>query len=120
MGSIVIASLIVLKVALSATQDVRPSEPTRERVIAALEKLLVTGEPRHTSHDDGQWLQMEVNAAIARGDAEVTRLAQRAAIPLIASARTPVSPIGVNPPVMIEMPAILTLPMPVAYHADLL
>ena len=80
---------------------------------------MITGEPRHTSHDEGQWLQTEVSAAVARGDAEITRLAQRAAIPLIARARTPVSPLGFNPPVTIEMPAILTLPMPVAYRAHL-
>jgi hypothetical protein len=91
----------------------------RGRVIVALEKLMITGEPRHTSHDEGQWLQTEVSAAVARGDAEITRLAQRAAIPLIPGARTPVSPLGPNPPVTIETPAILTLPMPVAYRAQL-
>jgi hypothetical protein len=80
---------------------------------------MITGEPRHTSHDEGQWLQTEVNAAVGRGDAEITSLAQRAAIPLIARADSPVSLLGSNPPVTIEMPAVLTLPTPVAYRADL-
>ena len=53
----------------------KQSESTRGRVIAALNKLMITGEPRHTSHDEGQWLQTEVSAAVARGDAEITRLA---------------------------------------------
>lgn len=91
----------------------------RGRVIVALETLMITGEPRHTSHDRGQWLQTKVNAAIARGDAEITRLAQRAATPLIAAAQTPVSLLGSNPPVTIEMPVVLTLPTPVTYRADL-
>src|SRR3954470_17115550 len=119
MRSILIGGLIVLNAAASLAQAAPMSEPTRERVIAALEKLLITGEPRHTSHDEGQWLQAEVSAAVARGDADMTRLAQRAAIPLIAIALTPVSPRGVNPSVHIEMPSVLTLPMPGAYHANL-
>jgi hypothetical protein len=80
---------------------------------------MITGEPRHTSHDEGQWLQAEVSGAVARGDADITRLAQRAAIPLLAHALTPVSPLGTNPPVAIEMPVVLTLQTPVTYRADL-
>ena len=112
-----VLSLMLLSAASTSAQEPRPS--TRERVLAALETLMTTGEPRHTSHDEGQWLQAEVSAAIARGDAEITRLAQHAAIPLIAVARTPVSPLGSNPPVGIEMPPVLTLPMAVAYRAHL-
>ena len=112
-----VISLMLLSGAPTSAQDPRP--PTRGRVIAALETLMTTGEPRHTSHDEGQWLQTEVSAAIASGDAEITQLAQRAAIPLIAVARTPVSPLGSNPPVTIEMPPVLTLPTPVAYRAHL-
>lgn len=119
MRSILVISLMLSSAAPLRAQGPRPSQSTRGRVIVALEKLMMTGEPRHTSHDEGQWLQTEVSAAVARGDAEITRLAQRAAIPLIPGARTPVSPLGFNPPVTIEMPAILTLPMPVAYRAHL-
>ena len=119
MRSILVVSLMLLSAAPLRAQGARPPEPTRGRVIAALEKLMITGEPRHTSHDEGQWLQTAVSAAIARGDAEITRLAQRAAIPLIAGAGTPVSTLGNNPSVTIEMPVVLTLPTPVAYRADL-
>jgi hypothetical protein len=119
MRLILVVSFMLLSAAPLRAQEARPSESTRERVIAALNILMITGEPRHTSHDEGQWLQTEVSAAVARGDAEITRLAQRAAIPLLASARTPVSLLGSNPAVTVEMPAILTLPTPVTYRADL-
>ena len=119
MRSILVVSLMLLSAAPLRAQGVLPRESTRGRVIAALEQLMITGEPRHTSHDKGQWLQAEVSAAVARGDAEITRLAQRAAIPLVAHALTPVSPLGSNPPVTIEMPVVLTLPTPVVYRADL-
>src|SRR5688572_13776170 len=102
MRSILAACLMLLSVTPLGAQGARPSESARRRVIAALETLMITGEPRHTSHDEGQWLQTEVNAAVARGDAEITSLAQRAAIPLIARAASPVSPLGSNPPVTIE------------------
>ena len=119
MRSILVVSLMLLSAAPLRAQGVRPRESTRGRVIAALEQLMTTGEPRHTSHDEGQWLQTEVSAAVARGDAEIRRLAQRAAIPLVARALTPVSPLGSNPPVTIEVPVVLTLPTPVTYRADL-
>ncbi len=119
MRSILVVSLVLLSAESLRAQGARPSDSMRGRVIAALEKLIIAGEPRHTSHDRGQWLQTEVSAAVARGDAEITRLAQRAAIPLLAGARTPVVPLGSNPPLTIEMPAILTLPTPVTYRADL-
>jgi hypothetical protein len=119
MRSILVVSLMLLSATPVKAQGAQASESTRRRVIAALEKLLVTGEPRHTSHDEGQWLQTEVRAAVARGDVAITRLAQRAAIPLIAVAPSPVLRLGVGQPVTIEMPAILTLPTPVSYHADL-
>jgi hypothetical protein len=119
MRLILVVSLLLLSVAPLRAQGARPSESTRERVIAALNKLMITGEPRHTSHDEGQWLQTEVSAAVARGDAEITRLAQRAAIPLLAGVHTPVSLLGFDPPLTIEMPPVLTLPTPVVYRADL-
>src|SRR4026207_2022296 len=98
-----VISLMLSSASLAWAQETRQS--TRGRVIAALETLMITGEPRHTSHDEGQWLQPEVNAAIAAGDAEITQLAQRAAIPLIAVAPTPVSRLGFKPPGTSEPPA---------------
>ena len=119
MRSILVVGLMLLSAVPLRAQGVRPRESTRGRVILSLEQLLITGAPRHTSHDEGQWLQTEVSAAVGRGDAEITRLAQRASIPLVAHALTPVSPLGDNPPVTIEMPAVLTLPTPVTYRANL-
>jgi hypothetical protein len=63
----------------------------RRTVIAALETLMATGEPRHIDHDTGQWLQLAVDDAIARGDREIERLAIRAASPLTAAVSRPVS-----------------------------
>ena len=119
MRLVLIVSLMLLSAAPLRAQGARPSASTRDRVIAALNKLMITGEPRHTSHDEGQWLQTEVSAAVTRGDAEITRLAQRAAVPLLAGVHTPVSLLGFNPPLTIEMPPVLTLPTVVAYRADL-
>ena len=69
MRSILVISLMLLSAAPLRAQGPRPSPSTRGRVITALDKLMITGEPRHTSHDEGQWLQTEVSAAVARGDA---------------------------------------------------
>jgi hypothetical protein len=88
-------------------------------LVAALERLMLTGEPRHTSHDDGQWLQAEVDAAIARGDRTIERLAQRAAVPFLAFISQPVSSIDGAPSLSIEMPKVLTLRRPVSYRAVL-
>ena len=41
---------------------------SRERLIAALERLMMTGEPNQTSVDDGQLLQLAVDAAIRSGE----------------------------------------------------
>jgi hypothetical protein len=91
----------------------------RARVVAALERLMTTGEPRHTFHDEGQWLQAAVDAAIARGDAELVRLARRASVPLLARVWSPVSRTGQAPALSFETPTVLKLPTPVSYRADL-
>ena len=119
MRLMLVASLVLSIAAPLAAQEARPTPATRARVIAALERLMATGEPRHTSHDAGQWLQAEVNAAFARGDREIMRLAQRAAIPLIAQVSMPVARHRAGVPLQIETPPVLTLPVPVAYRADL-
>src|SRR5215204_4134370 len=68
-----------------------PQASDRGALITALEALIATGEPRHTDHDAGQWLQFAVDEAIARGDREIERLAIRAASPLVAFVTPPVS-----------------------------
>jgi hypothetical protein len=57
----------------------------RATLVAALERLMTTGEPADTSHDDGQLLQQAVDTAIEQGDPEIERLAVRAATPLVPS-----------------------------------
>ena len=64
----------------------------RARILEALERLLETGEPRHASHDEGEWLQAEVDRAFAVNDVEIIRLAQRAAAPILARVDAPASP----------------------------
>ena len=93
------------------------ADADRARVIAALHRLMTTGEPRHTNHDDGQWLQAEVDAAFARGDAEIERLALRAAVPLLARVTAPVSSIRELPALSIEMWPVLKVPRPATYTA---
>lgn len=75
---------------IAAGQAASP-QSDRQALVAALESLIATGEPRHTSHDEGEQLQHAVDAAIARGDTEVEALAIRAASPLTASIGVPVS-----------------------------
>jgi len=86
-----LATLLVLLTSVPVAGQVVTDRSGRERVIAALERLIATGEPRHASHDDGQWLQSEVDLAFARGDVEIIRLAQRAAAPIVGRVTMPAS-----------------------------
>jgi hypothetical protein len=115
MRSIVLACLLLALTASASAQQ--PSANERARVVAALERLMTTGEPPHTSHDEGQWLQAAVDAAIARGDVELERLARRAAVPLLAHVTAPVSS---HPPgLSFQSPTVLKVPTPASYRADL-
>ena len=67
-----------------------PGTP-RGRLAAALESLIANGPRGHTTHDDGEWLQLAVTDAIRRGDTAIERLAVRAASPLTARIISPVS-----------------------------
>jgi hypothetical protein len=80
---------------------------------------MLTGEPRHTSHDDGEWLQSAVDTAIAQGDAVVERLARRASVPLLVRVSSPVSSVRKLPALVVDMPMVLKVPAPVSYRADL-
>jgi len=84
-----------------------------------LEQLLETGEPRHTSHDEGEWLQGEVDRAFAVNDVEIMRLAQRAAAPVVARVDTPAS--ATTRPLSLEIStdAVLQLRMAPNYNAEL-
>jgi hypothetical protein len=87
--------------------------------MAALERLMLTGEPRHTSHDAGEWLQWAVDAAAGRGDVEVERLARRAAVPLVVRISSPVSSAADLPTLSIDMPSVLRVREPVTYRAEI-
>lgn len=101
---------------VATTQSVQDSSD-RGALIAALESLLTTGEPRHTDHDDGQRLQLAVDDAIARGDVEVEALAIRAAAPLTASVSRPVSSTRELPSVVFNAATVLLVRRSVAYSA---
>ena len=97
-----------------------PAEPTdRARVIAALERLIATGEPRHNSHDDGQWLQEEVDRAFAQNDAELLRLAKRAAQPLVVSLSSVISSTRSLPWLSVQTLPVLAVRGGGQYRADL-
>jgi hypothetical protein len=116
MRVLTLASLALIMTELAAGGASTP-ETDRTRVIAALQRLMTTGEPRHIEHDEGQWLQNAVNAAFARHDAEIERLAQRAAMPLLARVTSPVSSTRDLPSLSIEMWTVLKVPKPHTYTA---
>ena len=94
------------------------SKLPREALIRALETLIATGEPEHTTHDVGEWMQLAVDDAIGRGDTGIERLAIRAASPLTARiVGRPVSTTASPPSVELNSLTVLKLPRPVAYSA---
>jgi hypothetical protein len=93
--------------------------PDRSALIAALERLMATGEPQHTTHDDGQRLQLALDEAIAHGDREVERLAIRAASPLTASIDRPVASIHEPPSITFDATTVLGVKRAVPYTARL-
>jgi hypothetical protein len=107
-----VASMVVaMAVAASAQAAQRPGAAAeRAKVIAALERLMLTGEPRHVDHDAGEWLQTAVTAAIKGGDSDIHRLALRAAVPLLPRISPPVSSIQNLPSISVEMPEVLKIP----------
>jgi hypothetical protein len=87
----VLAFLVTLSISSPATPQTAVDSADRIRLTAALDRLIETGEPRHTSHDDGEWLQAEVDRAVARNDTPIVRLARRAAAPIVVRVAAPVS-----------------------------
>ena len=65
--------------------------PYRDAVVHRLHRLIATGLPVDTGHDEGEWLQLAVTYAIQRGDREIEQLAMRAAAPLRLRVTRPVS-----------------------------
>jgi hypothetical protein len=100
-----------------ATTPDEPDFMDRATLITALERLILTGEPSDTSHDDGQLLQWSVDAAILRGDTEIQRLAVRAATPLIPEVGALVSSTQDLPSFGVSSSKRLSVPHPVPYTA---
>ena len=94
-----------------------PATP-RGRLAAALESLIADGPRGHTTHDDGEWLQLAVTDAIRRGDTAIERLAVRAASPLTARIICPVSSVETGT-VEIAAQTLLTVPHPIRYTAQI-
>ena len=113
----VLAILIALISCAPLAAQLMPAD--RARTIDALERLLETGEPRHASHDEGEWLQAEVDRASAVNDFEIIRLAQRAAAPIVARVDAPAS--AADQPLLLTIATykVLQLKAPVGYDAEL-
>src|SRR5688572_30087712 len=115
-----VATLAFVSILVAAapvrSQQSAPAGMDRGALIAALERLMTTGEPRHFDHDDGELLKAAVDEAMRHGDAEIARLARRASVPILARVTAPLSPTTNLPSLSIEMSPVLPLgePMPVA------
>ena len=91
----------------------------RARLTDALERLLVSGEPRHVDHDEGQDLQEALTAALAAGgDPELPWLATRAALPIVVRVIRPLFAATDQGSLEIRAARVLTLPWPVSYTAS--
>lgn len=91
----------------------------RARIIEALERLLETGGPRQVSHDEGAWLQAEVDRAFVVNDVEIMRLAQRATAPVVARVSAPASATNEPLQLMIVTSRVLQLRTPVDQDVEL-
>ena len=91
----------------------------RARVIAALQRLMETGEPLDTEYGEGAWLQMAVDIASVANDREIVRLAQRAAAPLLPHVSSPVASIADRPVFELRHPIVLRLRKPVTSTAEI-
>jgi hypothetical protein len=80
---------------------------------------MLTGEPRHTDHDDGQLLQRAVDDAFRRNDVEIIRLAQRAASPIVPRIGLLISTVDDLPRLDIGTPDVLKLTRPVSSNVDI-
>jgi hypothetical protein len=91
----------------------------RATVVAALERLMQTGEPLDTEHGEGAWLQTAVDIAFVARDQEIMQLAQRAASPLLTHVASPVSSIRERPAFEVRHRNVLRLAAPVTAEAEL-
>lgn len=118
---LLLALLIPAVAATTAAANQRAAQAGEERakLIAALDRLMLTGEPLHTSHGEGVWLQAAVDRALAANDREVRLLAQRAAAPLLSHVSSPVRSTLDRPVIEVRHPAVLKLSQPVSHTAQI-
>ena len=112
---------MILASALIAATLAAPPRPAwdRAQLADALERMIVTGEPRHVDHDEGEDLQAALTAALANADPDFKTLATRAAVPIVAQIARPL--FTPEDPGSLEVRAsrVLTLPWTVTYTATL-
>ena len=81
-GRAIALAIAVVYVSGQSLAWAQTADSPRARLVQALEALIATESSGHTTHDDGEWLQLAVTDSIRRGDREIERLAVRAAAPL--------------------------------------
>jgi len=89
------------------------------QLMAALERLARTGEPRHVTHDEGEELGAALKEALADGaDPDLQWLSTRAAVPIVPTIEWPLSS-RTRPGILrFRAERVLTLPWPVEYVAN--
>ena len=101
------------------TTSLRPAW-SRTQLVDALERVILTGEPRHVTHDEGQDLDEALKQALASGaDAELQWLATRAAVPIAPAILRPLSSRTRPGALNIRTDRVFTLPWAVEYVADI-
>jgi hypothetical protein len=114
----VIACAAASVLAASAAAQSTTTDGNRARAIAALDRLMLSGDPLHNSHDEGAWLQAAVHDAFARNDQEIIRLAQRAASPIVVRVMSPIASTTSLSGLELKRIDVLKLPQPVTYTAQ--
>jgi hypothetical protein len=112
----VVLCAALFAVALTSAQ---PPVWDRARLADALERMIVSGEPRHVDHDEGEELQAALSAALPQADADLKALATRAAIPIVARIAHPLFNASDPEALDIRAARILTLPWDVSFTATI-
>jgi hypothetical protein len=111
---------VVSSVSAAGSASAQTPDSPRMRLMQALEGLIAAEPSGHTTHDDGEWLQLAVTDSITRGDREIERLAVRAASPLRARVTSPVSGTHDLPSLEVNADTVLRVPRPINYRAQVL
>ncbi len=114
---------VCLFVAAIVAPDAAPADRNaaveRQALIATLERMIVTGEPHHASHDQGELLQRAVSTALTQPDEELEVLAARAAVIVSARIGRPVIAASDTVPLSISTHLAFNLPHPIAYRVEM-